>query len=151
MRTAVPVQGCSRTSSPIPSTSAPRDVSVHLIPEFEPSPTGDLHLVLFLEDVLATLKPGSASWVRRDFGFAGGGSASGYRGGAPFPCRARGSSISLSRGIGEERQRETGDGASSCSRMPWAFTLPARKLASRPSRVGGSIAHLVVTLNSGLR
>jgi GNAT superfamily N-acetyltransferase len=33
-----------------------RDFYLHLVPEFEPSPTDDLHLLLLLKDVLQTLR-----------------------------------------------------------------------------------------------
>lgn len=33
-----------------------RDFYLHLIPEFEPSPTDDLHLVLLMKDILKTLR-----------------------------------------------------------------------------------------------
>ncbi len=37
-------------------TPAARDFYRHLIPEFEPSPTDDLHLVLMMKDILRTLR-----------------------------------------------------------------------------------------------
>jgi GNAT superfamily N-acetyltransferase len=37
-------------------TSEARDFYLHLIPEFEPSPTDDLHLVLLMTDILKTLR-----------------------------------------------------------------------------------------------
>ena len=37
-------------------TAGARDFYLHLIPEFEQSPTDDLHLVLLLKDVLKTLR-----------------------------------------------------------------------------------------------
>jgi GNAT superfamily N-acetyltransferase len=37
-------------------TPAARDFYLHLVPEFEPSPTDDLHLVLLMKDILRTLK-----------------------------------------------------------------------------------------------
>jgi len=33
-----------------------RDFYVHLIPEFEPSPTDELHLVLMMKDIMRTLR-----------------------------------------------------------------------------------------------
>lgn len=36
-------------------TAAARDFYLHLIPEFEPSPTDDLHLMLLTKDILKTL------------------------------------------------------------------------------------------------
>lgn len=36
-------------------SEAARDFYMHLIPEFEPSPTDDLHLVLLMKDILKTL------------------------------------------------------------------------------------------------
>jgi GNAT superfamily N-acetyltransferase len=36
-------------------TSEARDFYLHLIPEFEPSPTDELHLVLLLKDIVRTL------------------------------------------------------------------------------------------------
>jgi hypothetical protein len=36
-------------------TPQARDFYLHLIPEFEPSPTDDLHLVLLMKDILRTL------------------------------------------------------------------------------------------------
>ena len=38
------------------ATASARDFYVHLIPEFEPSPTDDLHLVLLMKDILKTLR-----------------------------------------------------------------------------------------------
>jgi GNAT superfamily N-acetyltransferase len=37
-------------------TAAARDFYLHLIPELEPSPTDELHLVLLMKDILKTLK-----------------------------------------------------------------------------------------------
>lgn len=37
-------------------TSEARDFYLHLIPEFEPSPTDELHLVLLMKDILKTLR-----------------------------------------------------------------------------------------------
>lgn len=37
-------------------TPQARDFYLHLIPEFEPSPTDDLHLVLLMKDILKTLR-----------------------------------------------------------------------------------------------
>lgn len=37
-------------------TAQARDFYLHLIPEFEPSPTDDLHLVLLMKDILKTLR-----------------------------------------------------------------------------------------------
>lgn len=37
-------------------TPQARDFYLHLIPEFEPSPTDDLHLVLLMKDILRTLR-----------------------------------------------------------------------------------------------
>ena len=37
-------------------TASARDFYVHLIPESEPSPTDDLHLVLLMKDILRTLR-----------------------------------------------------------------------------------------------
>jgi GNAT superfamily N-acetyltransferase len=37
-------------------TKAARDFYVHLIPEFEPSPTDELHLVLLMKDIHKTLR-----------------------------------------------------------------------------------------------
>jgi hypothetical protein len=37
-------------------TPQARDFYVHLIPEFDPSPTDDLHLVLLMKDILRTLR-----------------------------------------------------------------------------------------------
>ena len=37
-------------------TPQARDFYLHLIPEFEPSPTDDLHLVLLMQDILRTLR-----------------------------------------------------------------------------------------------
>lgn len=37
-------------------TPQARDFYLHLIPEFEPSPTDDLHLVLLMKDILMTLR-----------------------------------------------------------------------------------------------
>lgn len=37
-------------------TPQARDFYVHLIPEFEPSPTDELHLVLLMKDILRTLE-----------------------------------------------------------------------------------------------
>lgn len=34
-----------------------RDFYLHLVPEFEPSPTDDLHLVLLMKDIRRTLRP----------------------------------------------------------------------------------------------
>ncbi|HEX4982826.1 MAG TPA: hypothetical protein VFV63_14065, partial [Ilumatobacteraceae bacterium] len=34
-----------------------RDFYLHLVPEFEPSPTDDLHLVLMMKDIRRTLRP----------------------------------------------------------------------------------------------
>lgn len=34
-----------------------RKFYLHLVPEFEPSPTDDLHLVLLMKDILRTLRP----------------------------------------------------------------------------------------------
>ena len=34
-----------------------RDFYMHLVPEFEPSPTDTLHLVLLMEDIRRTLRP----------------------------------------------------------------------------------------------
>jgi hypothetical protein len=36
-------------------TSEARDFYLHLIPEFEPSPTDELHLVLLMKDIVRTL------------------------------------------------------------------------------------------------
>ncbi len=36
-------------------TSEARDFYMHLIPEFEPSPTDELHLVLLMKDIVRTL------------------------------------------------------------------------------------------------
>jgi GNAT superfamily N-acetyltransferase len=36
-------------------SSAARDFYLHLVPEFEPSPTDDLHLVLLMKDIRRTL------------------------------------------------------------------------------------------------
>ncbi len=36
-------------------SAAARSFSLHLVPEFEPSPTDDLHLVLLMKDILNTL------------------------------------------------------------------------------------------------
>ncbi len=37
-------------------TPQARDFHLHLIPEFEPSPTDALHLVLLMKDILRTLR-----------------------------------------------------------------------------------------------
>ena len=37
-------------------TPEARDFCRHLIPEFEPSPSDDLHLVLMMKDILRTLR-----------------------------------------------------------------------------------------------
>lgn len=37
-------------------TAAARDFYLHLVPEFESSPTDDLHLVLMMKDILRTLR-----------------------------------------------------------------------------------------------
>ena len=37
-------------------TAAARDFYLHLVPEFEPSPTDDLHLLLMMKDILKTLR-----------------------------------------------------------------------------------------------
>ena len=37
-------------------TTAARDFYLHLVPEFESSPTDDLHLVLMMKDLLRTLR-----------------------------------------------------------------------------------------------
>jgi GNAT superfamily N-acetyltransferase len=37
-------------------TDEARDFYFHLIPEFEPSPTDDLHLILLMKDILKTLR-----------------------------------------------------------------------------------------------
>lgn len=37
-------------------TPSARDFYLHLVPEFEPSPTDELHLVLLIKDILKTLK-----------------------------------------------------------------------------------------------
>jgi hypothetical protein len=37
-------------------TSEARDFYLHLVPEFEPSPTDELHLVLLMKDILRTLR-----------------------------------------------------------------------------------------------
>jgi hypothetical protein len=37
-------------------TPEARDFYLHLVPEFEPSPTDDLHLFLLMKDILKTLK-----------------------------------------------------------------------------------------------
>lgn len=37
-------------------TSEARDFYLHLIPEFDPSPTDELHLVLLMKDILETLR-----------------------------------------------------------------------------------------------
>ena len=37
-------------------TPQARDFYLHLIPEFEPSPTDDLHLVLLMKDILRTIR-----------------------------------------------------------------------------------------------
>lgn len=37
-------------------TPQARDFYLHLIPEFEPSPTGDLHLFVLMKDILRTLR-----------------------------------------------------------------------------------------------
>jgi hypothetical protein len=34
-----------------------RDFYLHLLPELEPSPTDDLHLVLLMKDIRRTLRP----------------------------------------------------------------------------------------------
>jgi GNAT superfamily N-acetyltransferase len=34
-----------------------RDFYLHLVPEFEPSPTDDLHLVLMMKDIRRSLRP----------------------------------------------------------------------------------------------
>ena len=36
-------------------SAAAREFDLHLIPEFEPSPTDPLHLVLLIKDILRTL------------------------------------------------------------------------------------------------
>ena len=38
-------------------TPRARDFYRHLIPEFEPSPTDELHLVLLMKDILRSLRP----------------------------------------------------------------------------------------------
>jgi GNAT superfamily N-acetyltransferase len=38
-------------------TNEARDFYMHLIPEFEVSPTDDLHLVLLMKDIIKTLRP----------------------------------------------------------------------------------------------
>lgn len=37
-------------------TPQARDFYLHLIPEFEPSPTDAIHLVLLMKDILRTLR-----------------------------------------------------------------------------------------------
>ena len=37
-------------------SSEARDLYLHLLPEFEPSPSDDLHLVLLMKDIRRTLR-----------------------------------------------------------------------------------------------